>query len=173
MESNVGASMEGKLPLFIVTGSSGSGKTFVIPELRGIMPDFDIHDIDSLREVGVTDEQTIRNVWLRVAKNAAESGRMTIICGTAMTWDIEKCFDFAYFKHVYYLNLHCDDQTREQRLRARHWPEDMIEDYKKFAAWLVENADKAYSPPMPVVDTTAAHVADIAAQIKNWVLRYA
>lgn len=32
--------MERKLPLFIVTGASGSGKTYVIKELRRMMPDF-------------------------------------------------------------------------------------------------------------------------------------
>jgi broad-specificity NMP kinase len=165
--------MEQKVPLFIVTGSSGSGKTYVINELRRILPDFDIFDIDNLREVGVTDEQQIRNVWLRVARNTAESGRMTIICGTAMTWDIEKCIDFPYFKQIYYLNLHCDDETRERRLRERNWPEEMIQDYKDFAKWLFENAEKEYTPPMPIVDTTLADVADVAAQIKKWVLQYA
>ncbi|MCK9859341.1 MULTISPECIES: AAA family ATPase [Paenibacillus] len=165
--------MEKKIPLFIVTGSSGSGKTYVIDELRKILPHFNIFDIDNLREVGITDEQQIRNVWLRVARNTAESGRMTIICGTAMPWDIKKCVDYPYFKHVYYLNLHCDDETREIRLRARNWPEEMIQDYKEFAKWLVDHADKEYSPPMPIVDTTVAEVAVVAAQIKEWVLQYA
>jgi adenylylsulfate kinase-like enzyme len=101
VHDEVSATMKKKLPLFIVTGSSGSGKTYVITELRKVMPNFDIFDIDNLREVGISDEQQIRNVWLRVARNIAESGRMTIICGTAMPWDIEKCVDFSYFKHVY------------------------------------------------------------------------
>ncbi|MGZ9583309.1 nucleoside kinase [Paenibacillus marinisediminis] len=165
--------MERKIPLFIVTGSSGSGKTYVIAELRKILPEYDIFDIDNLRELGVTDEQQIRNVWLRIARNTAESGRKTIICGTAMTWDIEKCPDYSYFKHVYYLNLHCHDDTREKRLRARNWPDEMIQEYKNFAKWLVDNAEKEYTPPMPIVDTTNTDVADVAAQIKKWVLQYA
>jgi broad-specificity NMP kinase len=165
--------MEKKLPLFIVTGSSGSGKTYVVKELRKQLPDFDIFDMDNLRTVGVSDEQLIRNVWLRVARNIAESGRMTIICGTAMTWDIEKCPDFPYFKHIYYLNLHCDEETRERRLRERKWSDEMIQEYKNFARWLVENADKAYNPPMPIVDTTATDVSEVASQIKQWVLKYA
>ncbi|MEK3724134.1 AAA family ATPase [Paenibacillus sp. FSL H8-0034] len=173
MVGEVNSISKQKVPLFIVTGSSGSGKTYVINELRKILPNFNIFDIDNLRELGITDEQQIRNVWLRVARNTAESGRMTIICGTAMTWDIEKCIDFPYFKHVYYLNLHCDDETREKRLRERNWPDEMIQDYKKFAKWLLENADKEYIPSMPIVDTTVADVTDIAAQIKKWVLQYA
>lgn len=36
--------MDIKLPLFIVTGASGSGKTYVIKQLRRLMPDYDIFD---------------------------------------------------------------------------------------------------------------------------------
>jgi broad-specificity NMP kinase len=173
MFNGVNSISEQKLPLFIVTGSSGSGKTYVINELRRILPDFDIFDIDNVREFNITDDSQIRNVWLRVARNIAESGRKTIICGTAMSWDIEKCVDFPYFKHVYYLDLHCDEETRDKRLRDRNWPDEMIQEYKNFAKWLIENADKAYNPPMPIVDTTVTDVADVAAQIKKWVLQYA
>lgn len=102
--------MESKFPLFIVTGASGSGKTYVIKELRRLMPDFDIFDPDSLIEFIGHDWEKMRNIWLRVARNIAENGRMTIICGTMMPWDIEKCADFPFFKHVYYLNLHCDEK---------------------------------------------------------------
>lgn len=34
------------LPLFIVTGASGVGKTTVIKELRRIMPEFDVFGTD-------------------------------------------------------------------------------------------------------------------------------
>ena len=40
--------MDEKIPLFIVTGASGTGKTTVIKELRGLLPDVDIFDIDSI-----------------------------------------------------------------------------------------------------------------------------
>nr|WP_167201886.1 AAA family ATPase [Paenibacillus sp. BK720] len=166
--------MEKKLPLFIVTGSSGSGKTFVITELRRILPNVDVFDIDNLLECGVTDDAKILNVWLRVARNIAESGRISIICGTAMPWDVEKCVDYSYFKHVYYLNLHCDDLTREKRLRERNWTDEMIQDYKNFAKELLEISDSAFDPPMPTVVTTNNNVEEaVAVQIKAWVLQYA
>lgn len=165
--------MEGKLPLFIVTGASGSGKTFVIKELRRLMPDFDIFDPDHLVDFIGHDWEKIRNIWLRVARNIAQSGRMTIICGTMMPWDIEKCADFHFFKHVYYLNLHCDEETREKRLRERNWPEEEIQNHKNFANRLLEITDEVYDPPMPTIDTTDADVVEVACQIKEWVLKYA
>lgn len=165
--------MESKLPLFIVTGASGSGKTYVIKELRKMMPDFDIFDPDNLVEFIGHDWENIRNIWLRVARNIAESGRMTIICGTMMPWDIEKCADFPFFKHVYYLNLHCDEETREKRLRERKWSEEEIQNHKNFAKRLLEIADEVYNPPMPTIDTTDTDVTEVASRIKEWVHQYA
>lgn len=166
--------MEQKMPLFIVTGSSGSGKTYVINELRSIMPEFDIFDPDNLRGfIDYDDWPRVLNIWIRFARNIAESGRMTILCGTIMPWDVEKCVDFHCFSHVYYLNLHCDDDTRERRLLERNWPDEMIQQYKNFAKRLLEIADEVYTPPMPTIDTTNTHVTEVAAQIKEWVLKYA
>ncbi|MNL12319.1 hypothetical protein D3C87_1331830 [compost metagenome] len=165
--------MESKLPLFIVTGASGSGKTYVIKELRRMMPDFDIFDPDNLVEFIGHDWEKMRNIWLRVARNIAQSGRMTIICGTMMPWDIEKCADFPFFKHVYYLNLHCDEETREKRLRERNWTEEEIQNHKNFAKRLLEIADEVYNPPMPTIDTTDTDVTEVASQIKEWVHQYA
>jgi broad-specificity NMP kinase len=164
--------METKLPLFIVTGASGAGKTAVIKDLRKLLPHVDVFDIDSINEFIGQEWNTIRNIWLRIARNIAESGRITIICGTMMPWDVEKCEDYPYFKHVYYLNLHCDDETRQLRLRERNWSDEMIQEHKSFAGWLLENADKSYSPPMPTVDTSENEVKEVAYQITSWVHRH-
>lgn len=130
------------MPLFIVTGASGSGKTYVIKELRKIMADYDVFDPDNIVEFIGHDWEKMRNIWLRVARNIAQSGRMSIICGTMMPWDIEKCVDFPFSRRVYYLNLHCNEET-------------MIQDHKKFANKLLEIADTDYyPPPMPTIDTT-------------------
>ncbi|NOU86183.1 hypothetical protein GC102_10395 [Paenibacillus sp. LMG 31460] len=86
-----------------------------------------------------------------------------------MPWDVQKCDDYQYFKNIYYLNLHCDDETRELRLRARNWSDDLIQDHKSFAKWLLENADKAYASPMPIADTSKAGVNEVAIQISEWV----
>ncbi|GIO56965.1 hypothetical protein J21TS7_52830 [Paenibacillus cineris] len=140
-----------------------------------MMPDVDIFDPDDLVEFLGHDWGGIRNIWLRlrVARNIAQSGRMTIICGTMMPWDIEKCADYPFFKHVYYLNLHCDEETREKRLRERNWSEEEIQNHKNFAKRLLEIADDVYDPPMPTIDTTDTDVAEVASRIKEWVLQYA
>lgn len=138
-----------------------------------MMHHFGIFDPDDLVEFLGHDWEKIRNIWLRVARSIAQSGRMTIICGTMMPWDIEKCADYPFFKHVYYLNLHCDEETREKRLRERNWSEEEIQNHKNFAKRMLEIADEVYDPPMPTIDTTDTDVAEVASRIKEWVLQYA
>ncbi|WP_218240444.1 AAA family ATPase, partial [Pseudomonas sp. 2822-17] len=75
------------------------------------------------------------------------------------------------FSNIYYLNLHCDYETREIRLRERGWSEVLIEEHRTFANWLLENADKAYTPPMSTVNTSTNSVEEVAIHIKNWIMK--
>lgn len=161
--------MQNKSPLFIVTGASGTGKTTIVAPLRKLMPDFDVFDIDVISQ-DVDDWQKLKNIWLRVASNIAKSGRITILCGTIMSWDAEKCDDYDSFSQIYYLNLHCDDATREKRLREREWSEEMIKEHKHFAKWLLENADEAFTPKLPTFNTTCVPPNKIAVELKEWIL---
>ncbi|MFM9327630.1 nucleoside kinase [Paenibacillus mesotrionivorans] len=161
--------MEGKLPLFIVTGASGSGKSYVIPELRKVLPEFEIFDLDWLSPFTGDDWQKQRNIWLRLARGIAAGGRLTVLCGTMMPKDVEQCVDYSCFSKIYYLNLHCHDHIREERLRARKWEEGLITEHITFATWLLEHADSDYDPPMPTIDTSDTETPEVAQQIKDWV----
>jgi broad-specificity NMP kinase len=161
-----------KVPLYIVTGAKGSGKTSVIKELRRIMPDYDVFDYDDIIEFIKDDfdkfnKYQLLNIWLRVARNIAESGRKTIICGIIRPHDVERCTDFRYFRHIFYLVLHCDDKTREKRQR-KIMTEEKLQKNNDFAKWLIEIADQ-YTPPMPIVDTSKTDVTKVAEQIREWI----
>jgi hypothetical protein len=159
-------------PLFVVTGASGSGKTFVIPELRCQLPECLVFDKDLLWGRAAPDQFT--NNWLRIAYSVAQGGRHTVICGTLMPGDLQACEDRSLVGTIHFLNLHCADDVREQRLRERPaWrqaaDEAFIARHKQFARWLLENAATAYEPPMPTVDTSQAPVSEIAGSIAEWV----
>jgi hypothetical protein len=162
------------LPLFIVTGASGVGKTVVVSELRRLLPDWDIFETDVMH---AADWQQQRNNWLRVAHSIAQGGRHTILCGTMLPADMDRCDHRPFFSKVCYLNLHCDDETRAARLRARPtWrgcDEAFIEKHRKFAQWLLEHATTDFDPPMPTVDTTHASTREVAEQIRDWSLGHA
>jgi hypothetical protein len=157
------------VPLFIVTGASGAGKTAVVAELRRLMPDWDVFETDIMWG---DDWQQVKNNWLRIAHSIAQSGRGTLLCGTMLPEEIDRCDHRDRFSQVYYLNLHCDDAARDARLRARPgWrrcTEEFIAEHRKFARWLLDNAATAFDPPMITVDTTNASVSAVAGQIRDW-----
>lgn len=170
--------MEQKLPLFIVTGASGVGKTTVMQELRDQLPDFVIFstDIDNFGTTASKLEYQDRfNLLLHFASFVAKSGRGTIICGTFMTWDAEKCDSYHEFSELCFINLHCDDKTRNYRLRNREdkatWTDELIKSHEEFAQWLLNNAATAYNPPMPTIDTSTTPISEVAEQIKMYVLK--
>jgi hypothetical protein len=158
-------------PLFIVTGASGSGKSTVVAELRCQLPECVVFDSDLLW--GRTNEY--HNTWLLIANSIAQGGRHTVICGTLMPWDLDACDARGLVGTIHFLNLHCSDEVREQRLRARPaWrqssDEAYIQEHRKFAQWLLNNAVTAYDPPMQIVDTSNASVTEVATAIAHWVL---
>lgn len=163
-----------KLPLFIITGASGSGKTTVVPHLREHLPEFDVFDIDEeILTNAVGDWQIVKNIWMRIASHIAKSNRMTILCGTQMPWEIKKSEDYKEFSQIFFLNLHCDDSVREKRLLERGWSNELIKEHNKFAKWLIENADKEYDPPMVMIDTSNTSVNKVSLEVKDWVEKYA
>lgn len=167
-----------KLPLFIVTGASGVGKTTVMQELRTMMPDFDVFSTDNDQFGSTGDKleyQDRYNILLHFARFVAMSNRGTIICGTFMPWDAQKCDVYQSFGQVCFINLHCDDATRRHRLTNREdraiWNDEMLKKHQEFAQWLLDNAEIAYNPPMPIFDTTAASPHEVAKQIKEYVMK--
>ncbi|WP_244893416.1 AAA family ATPase [Ferroacidibacillus organovorans] len=157
-----------KLPLFIVTGSSGSGKTHVIPELRKLLPEYDVFDVDIIWD-GKQDWQVVKNNWFRVARSIAESGRCTVLCGTILPWEAEKYDQFESFSRVYFLNLHCDSDVRRERLIKRGWTEEQVVEYQTFAQWLLDNANSKFDPPMPTIDTSNTPPDEVASAIAGWI----
>ncbi len=73
------------LPLFVVTGASGAGKTAVTGPLRRLLPDCDVFDTDVLPlQLAALGWDTWRNAWLRLAHGIALNGRVTVLCGSLL-----------------------------------------------------------------------------------------
>lgn len=155
-----------KLPLFVITGASGTGKTTVASHVRELLPEFDVFDMDIINNV---DWQIAKENWLRVAYSISLSGRSTVLCGTMVPENIASSQYIEQFDRIHYVNLHCDDATREMRLQARGWDQNAIEDHRNFANWLLQNTDKAFDPAMPTVDTTDLSSEEAAKQIAEWI----
>jgi hypothetical protein len=168
-----------QLPLFIVTGASGSGKSAACLQLVPILPECVTLEADLFWRPEFatpdTNYRDFRNLCLRVAKNIGQAGRPVVLCGTAIPEQYETCPERIYFSATHYLALVCDDAAIQQRLKDRPpWREssnpDKIAEHVTFNRWIKANADKT-TPPMTLLDTSSATIQTTAGQIAGWVRR--
>jgi hypothetical protein len=161
------------LPLFVVTGPSGTGKTEVLTHLRPLLPNFDIFETDLLWD-SQSDWHFVRSNWLRIAFSIAQSGRATILCGTHLPEHLDLGDYRPFFPTIHYLALLCDEDTLTARLRARpawrNCDEAFITRQQEFSRWLRDNAETAFSPPLTLVDATAITVQETAERICHWAM---
>jgi broad-specificity NMP kinase len=154
-----------KTPIFLITGASGSGKTTIISELYKQCPEHIVLDLDALHHT-LNDWKLIKNVWIHIANQIALNNRTTILCGTFMPGEFEQA-DLKDKFQPYFIGLHCTDEVRAARLRTRGWPEELILEHKQFNNWLLNNADKAFKPEMPLIDTSTMLPDKVAAKVKD------
>lgn len=158
------------LPLFIVTGASGAGKTTIIQPLQQRLNTCGVFDKD---QIWATNWDMVMNNFFRVASALAQGSRHTVIVGTIVPDHLAGLSDRDLVSDIYYINLHCDDQTRRNRLLTRRkWglpDEDFIQAHARFAARLLIDAGTMFGHPMPTIDTSAQTPEAVAEQVAVWV----
>lgn len=166
-----------RLPLFIVTGASGAGKSIVCLELAARMPECVCLECDIFwRSEFATPEDdyySFRNLCLRVAKNVGQSGHPVALFGSAIPEQYETCAERRYFAEIHYLALVCEDKALAKRLQDRPgWRRsaapETIRRMAEFNRWFFENAHTA-QPPMTLLDTTALSIEQSVEQVANWI----
>lgn len=112
-----------RLPLFVVTGASGTGKSSAALRLATEMQDYVCMESDVLwrPEFDTPDDgyRTFRNLWLRIAKNIGQAGRPVVLIGGGAPEQFESCPERRYFSELHYLALVCDEAVLASRLTAR------------------------------------------------------
>jgi len=168
-----------QLPLLIVSGASGVGKTTVCNYLVGTMEQVVILDCDILwRPEFNRPEIRYRDffeIWLRVAKNISQSGRPVVLFGAGMgvPENMEPCVERRYFSDLHYLALTCEDQLLAERLRRRpDWRQSANEHFMErqlnFNRWFKEDGPEQ-EPAITLLDTTGQPVEETAAQVAQWI----
>ena len=171
-----------QLPLLIVSGASGAGKTTMCRKLGtkkyqdAVLLDSDIlwrPEFDK-PEDGYRD---FFETWLRVCKNISQSGRPVVLFGAGMGVpdNMEPCVERRYFSALHYLALVCDDELLAERLRGRgEWRQSSdpayIAEHTRFNHWFKENAGGT-EPSIDLLDTTGVPVEDTTAQVVAWIRR--
>jgi broad-specificity NMP kinase len=168
-----------RLPLLVITGASGTGKTTVALRLPTVLTDCVIMESDILWQDVFNkpeeDFKTYRNLWLRVAKNIAQSDRPVALIGSSTPGQFEKCAESRYFSRIHYLALVCKEAELIKRLKARpSWrnsgSEETVKNMVKFNQWLIENAAKT-RPAVTLLDTSKQTVDETIADTKSWIER--
>ena len=165
-----------RLPLFIVTGASGTGKTTTCLTAAAITKDFVVMESDILWSEEFNQQlESYRELWLRVCKNISQAGKPVILCGSCIPSQFESRIERRYFSEIHYLALVCDDETLALRLRSRPaWrrtsDDEYIARHVEFNRWLKNNAHTT-EPPMTLLDTTEITVDESVEQLLHWALK--
>jgi hypothetical protein len=165
-----------RLPLFVVTGASGAGKTSTALRLAGLIHDHVCFDAEVLWrpefDTPADGYRAFRNLSLRVAKTISQAGRPVILLEGGIPAQFETCPERRYFAALHYLALVCDDAVLVRRLTARpRWRRSAtastLERERSFNAWLWDNVAKT-TPPMTLLDTTSISEDDTARRVADW-----
>jgi hypothetical protein len=167
-----------RLPLLLVGGPAGAGKSSVGASLLGELTEAVVLEGDLLwrREFDTPGDgyNDYFRLWLRLAAHISQSGRPVALFGAgfAVPHSVEPLPERRLFSAVHYLGLVCDDGVLTARLRARpSWrntTDELIGEHVKFNHWLKGRAAEA-EPPVTLIDTTSAAVGETAALVADWI----
>ena len=167
------------LPLLVVAGASGTGKTTVCNQLTGRFQESVLLDSDILwRTEFDKPEDHYREffeTWLRVCKNISQSGRPVVLfgAGAGVPENLEGCIERRYFSSVKYLALVCSDEILSERLQQRPaWRRTtdpkFIEDQQRFNQWFINYNQNDNQPPITVVDTSEKSLEETVQEVEGW-----
>lgn len=163
-----------RLPLWSLTGSSGTGKSTVIGLLADRLADrFVVLEQDVLWQAGLRDPARFRSAWLALAAMIHQSGRPVLLCGTVVPPELEPLPERALFTEIRYLALTCDPDLLAERLSVRpawrQWSRLRISETLGFNDWVRAEAAST-NPPMRLLDTSRASAEAVADRVCTWAL---
>ena len=166
------------LPLMVVTGASGAGKSTVCQTILGKVNDVVILEGDLLwRDEFNKPESNHRDffeTWLRLAKSITQSGRPVVLFSAGGNpQNIEPLIERRYFSQIYYLALVCDDALFEKRLSKRPaWrgsgTNAYIEEHVRYNQWF-KNREPLSSPKIDLIDTTHDLISVASEKVVTWI----
>jgi hypothetical protein len=168
-----------QMPLLLISGASGSGKSTVCQALLGRLPEVVLLDSDILwrPEFNTPEDNYLAffETWLRLCKNIGQAGRPVVLfgAGVGVPANLESCVERRYLGPLHYLALTCAPDALAERLRQRpEWRGSgepaFIEAQLQFNRWFQTEGRQAI-PPVEVFDTTQASIFETTAYVAAWI----
>ena len=163
-----------RMPLFIITGASGVGKSTVAEmlfanETKYIVLESDIlwNDIYNKPE---EDYKEYREIWLNLCSHVSQIGLPVVLCGCATPEQFENCINRKWVSSIHYLAVVSEDSVLEARMRygRKITDENWVQGSKQFNQWLKGNAKKT-TPPITLYDYSTSSASDAAKDIHEWI----
>ena len=163
------------LPLFVITGGGGCGKSTIIKGLTGRVPSLVVEPDYFLR---VRDMfETWDEFWSYViflCRALMQNGRPVVICGWVNPSQCDASEDIGYFSSVHYLVLSCDEKTQERRLRDRYpklRPEPTTDEYVAMAlnATQILTDEANQRENATILDTSTLTPEELLVETETWI----
>lgn len=157
------------LPLFVVLGASGTGKSTLALRLQRPETEFLPLDGDLLwrQEFAGQGNGAFFTMWMQTALNASQGGKPVMLFLGGMPQDILQNPMAAFFPAVHVLGLCADEEDLVARLRARPaWRSSAHEDF--LDAMRAYNA--AVAQLRPALNTSRASLEDCARALRDFAL---
>ena len=160
-----------RLPLLVVTGASGAGKTAVCQLLAPRLETAVVLEMDilwgHLPAEPEDDYRSYKSSWLRIAMNVGQAGRPVVLCGSVEPGSLERLTEARYFAAIHYLALVCADDELARRLRARPgWRQSGQEE---FVARMIDFNRALRGAGATTLDTTGLAAEESAGQVEAWI----
>jgi hypothetical protein len=163
--------------LSIVSGASGCGKTTICARLTGVVSEAVLLEADILWGPAFADgasaARAFSEIWLRIAKNIAQSGRPVALfgAGIGVPDNIEPCVERRYFSEIRYLALTCEESELRRRLAARPaWRQSnasaFVDAQVRFNRWFLERIAEG---SVHGVDTSRESIDSAALRVAAWI----
>lgn len=169
-----------RMPLLVVTGASGTGKTTAYRELlyRDKKLNAIILEGDLLWRKGFADAEggipEYRNIWLSVCAHISQNKLPVALFLSISPGEFEECCNRKYFSEIHYLVLVCKNEVLKDRLYKRELWRFPVERDKQIQVHLDWNQmflkhHYKMKPPVTNLDTSDISVKEVATKIAEWI----
>jgi dephospho-CoA kinase len=160
------------LPLFMISGASGSGKSTICNYLVDKNEKYIVLDMDILWSNNFNKPensyQDFFETWLRLAKNISQGGRPIVLFGAGCIPDnIKNCIEKKYFKKINYLALTCVPEILSKRLNER--PKWRNSSNKDFIDRQMEYNNFLSKADIEKIETGNITIEEASNKISNWI----